>query len=72
MKVSTYRQLKSSAENVVVGLKSGTADNFRVTTKVWKFILINKMDKIFVDSNLRKIVAKNLGVGVYELSLEGD
>lgn len=70
MKVSTYHRLKSSAEKTVTELKSGELDTVRVETRVWKFILINKMEQVFVDSDLRKIVAKSLGVGVYELSLE--
>lgn len=68
MKVSTYNRLKCSAETVIEQLKSGEAEKCRVGTKVWKFILINSMDKVFIDSELHTLTAKHLGVGVYEIT----
>jgi len=70
MKVSTYNRLRSSAKKVIDQFKSEDVESCRVGTAVWKFILINSMEKIFINSELYTLVAKHLGVGVYEISID--
>ena len=42
----------------------------RVTTKEWKQLLLNDDDQIIFHGRLRKLIGKNLGVGVIEISKE--
>ncbi len=42
----------------------------RITTKEWKTILLNKDDSVIFKGRLRKLIAKNLGVGVVEIFKE--
>jgi hypothetical protein len=43
---------------------------YRVTTKLWRYMLLNRRDTVTVEGKVKKIFAKSLGVGVYELSLK--
>ena len=71
MKVTTYQGIKSSAEMVTEQFKSGKVNTYRVGRKVWKFILINSMDEVFINAKLCTLTAKHLGVGVYEIMVKG-
>ena len=42
----------------------------RITTKAWREMLLNDNDTIIYKGNIRRIVGKNLGVGVIEISKE--
>ena len=42
----------------------------RITTKEWKILLLNKADSVIFRGRFRKLVAKNLGVGVIEIFKE--
>ena len=39
----------------------------RVTTKQWKAILLKGNDSLIFRGNVRKLKARNLGAGVYEV-----
>lgn len=41
----------------------------RCTRSEWKEALLNEWDKIIVKGNCRRLIAKSLGAGVYEISL---
>jgi len=45
-------------------------ENFkqRITRKEWKAILLNGDDTLIFQGNIRQLKAKNLGVGVIEIS----
>ena len=40
----------------------------RVTTKEWKQLLLDQNDSVVFRGHVRKLVGKNLGAGVYEIS----
>jgi len=40
----------------------------RITAKQWRYLLLNKGDTIIFRGEKQQLVAKNLGVGVYEIS----
>ena len=42
----------------------------RMTTKEWKELLINFQDKIIYKGKITKIIPKDLGAGVIEISKE--
>lgn len=42
----------------------------RVTRKQWQEMLLEEQDKVNIRGNPRRIVAKYLGAGVYELRLK--
>ena len=42
----------------------------RVTTKIWRDALLDERDYIIKNGSLRKLIAKNLGYGVVEVSLK--
>ena len=42
----------------------------RVEAKVWRRMLLEGEDTIIVKGSLRKVKARNLGLGVYEIYLE--
>lgn len=42
----------------------------RITTKDWKEVLLDNRDKLIKQGHIRQLVAKNLGYGVVEVSLE--
>ncbi|MCK4815454.1 hypothetical protein KA005_06775 [bacterium] len=42
----------------------------RLTCKEWKEVLLEYKDRIIVKGRVRQLVAKNLGYGVVEVSLE--
>lgn len=44
-------------------------ETYRVSTKLWRCMLLQRKDTVVVDGRVRKIVANSLGVGVWELSL---
>ncbi len=42
----------------------------RMTTRCWKLILLNNDDQITFEGRVRKLVGKNIGFGVVEVSKE--
>ena len=40
----------------------------RIKTKDWKDLLLNDNDRIIFHGKIRKLIGKNLGAGVYEIS----
>jgi len=42
----------------------------RITREEWKEALLQERDRIIVRGNIRQLKAKNLGCGVYEISME--
>jgi hypothetical protein len=70
MKVSEYNNIKAAAERARDVFYNNPIGSYRVATKVWKHILLMEKDTIITQGQLRQIVAKNLGAGVYELTLK--
>ena len=42
----------------------------RIATKDWREALLDNRDKIIVKGHIRQLLAKNLGYGVVEVSLQ--
>ena len=42
----------------------------RMTTAQWKYILLNNLDTFIANGRLRRLKAKSLGAGVYEVHAE--
>ena len=42
----------------------------RVTTKLWRCMLMRNEDTVVVEGKVKKIIAKSLGADVYELTIE--
>jgi len=42
----------------------------RVTTKTWRRVLLEERDRIVFQGRVRRLVAKRVGPGVYEVSKE--
>jgi len=71
MRLQTYKHLKFSADDVIEGFKSGTRINTRVTTVLWRHMLLNDKDKFITDDGeVIHLTVKNLGAGVYEITVK--
>jgi len=53
----------------ISGFVSREDYTFRCTARVWKEVLLSNKDKIIVKGCVRQLTAKNMGVGVYEVSM---
>lgn len=42
----------------------------RMTTRCWKLILLNNDDQITFEGRVRRLIGKNIGFGVVEVSKE--
>ena len=72
MKISEYKRIEAAAERARDVFYKNPIGSYRVVTKVWKHILLTEGDTLITQGSLRQIVAKNLGAGVYELTLKGE
>lgn len=41
----------------------------RVVTKVWRYMLLNNMDRFMANGRSIQLKAKSLGAGIYEISI---
>jgi hypothetical protein len=70
MKIGEYNSIVSASERARDIFFNDESASYRVVTKVWKHILLTGKDELVTKGRLRRIVAKSLGAGVYELTLK--
>jgi len=69
-KIKTYEEMDKKIIDIKDDFRRQVKRPCRVTVKVWKTMLLNNQDIITVDGNVRSLIAKNIGAGVYEISLK--
>ncbi len=60
--------IEKAAERAMLHFSTSPGITFRVTTKVWKHMLLRGMDTLFSNGVRIQLKAKSLGAGVYELN----
>lgn len=70
MRQVQFTHLRNTVIDVIDGFEKKGVTKLRVGTKVWKYILLNNKETIMIQSTPYTMVAKNLGCGVYEITLQ--
>ncbi len=70
MKVGAYNSMVRYVSEVIEGFEKEQYTNRRVSTKIWKHILLTNKDNIVIRCRSTQLVAKSIGCGVYEITLK--
>ena len=69
MKIQQWQRIVGEVDQLKDLFSKGRTKPYRVATKTWKHMLLNEKDTVVVDGRVRKLTAKNLGAGVYEITI---
>jgi hypothetical protein len=58
--------------NIDVFYAFGDLGKTRCTRAEWKEALLKEWDKVIIKGHCRRLIAKHIGAGVYEISLSPD
>ena len=72
MKLHEYNQIVNHVKNITEKFESGEITKYRITIKVWRHILLHNKEKIMIKGYCEELVAKNIGAGIYEITLKGE
>jgi hypothetical protein len=69
MKIGEHNRIVNEVNGLRDLFIKGRSNPYRVSTKVWKYMLLNEKDRVVIDGAVRRLSAKGMGAGVYEISV---